>query len=129
MSCTTHFFVHDALASAKYGAQHAVRFVPACCGYPAAFTLQLDDRRTAVRVIDSKVEARDIFLEKDELPKPGGLNPLLDLIEKNYAIEIFYFPGSSLDIQNVSRCARHHREIVSFVFDGYSHVLSRASLR
>lgn len=105
----------------------SVEPVPACDRYPAAFTLQLDDRRTAVRVTDSKVEAREIFLEKDELPKPGGLNPLLDLLEKNYAIEIFYFPGSGLDIKHILRCACHQREIIVIVLDGRSRVLSRVS--
>lgn len=73
-----------------------------------AWTLKLDDKLTAVKVTDSKLTAREIFLEQDELPKPGGPNPLRDLVDKNYAVEIFYFPASSLEITDLTRCKNGH---------------------
>lgn len=69
----------------------------------AAFTLRLDDAVTAVRVTDSKVRARDLFLGKDELPKPGGSNPLREAWNGSYGIEVFYVPASSLKITNILR--------------------------
>lgn len=69
----------------------------------AAYTLKLDDSTSAVRVTDSKIRARDLFLSKDELPKPGGSNPLREAWNGGYAIEIFYLPASSLKIKNLLR--------------------------
>ena len=69
----------------------------------ADFTFQLDSKRTAIKVTDRKQRAREIFLERGQLPSEGGSNPLLDLYNDNYAVEIFYFPASSLDITNVLR--------------------------
>lgn len=70
----------------------------------AAYTFQLDDARTAVRVTDLKCHAREIFLEQGQLPgAKGGSNPLLDLWNDNYAVEIFYFPASSREITSVLR--------------------------
>lgn len=40
---------------------------------------------------------------KRQLPVEGGDNPLLDLWTENYAVEIFYFPASSLEITDVLR--------------------------
>ncbi|CAM9726790.1 unnamed protein product, partial [Choristocarpus tenellus] len=62
------------------------------------FTLQLDAKRTAIKVTNSKVSARDLFLEIDSMPAPGGPNPLRDLWSSNYAAEVFYLPASSLKI-------------------------------
>lgn len=73
------------------------------CYQMPAFTLQLDDKRTAIKVTDSKFTAREKFLEVGQLPKPGGANPLLDLWTKHYAVEIFYFAASSLEITNIAR--------------------------
>lgn len=71
---------------------------------PAAFTLQLDAARTAVRVTDHKCRAREVFLERGQFPgQGGGTNPLLDLWNNNYAVEIFYFAASSLEITNILR--------------------------
>lgn len=70
-----------------------------------AFTLQLDHDTYAIEVTDSKVRARDLFLGKDELPSPGGPNPLKEAWENNYALELFYFPSSSLklELKNIFR--------------------------
>ncbi|CAN0123298.1 unnamed protein product, partial [Ectocarpus sp. 13 AM-2016] len=65
------------------------------------FTFQLDSARTAIKVTDRKQRARETFLEKGQLPAEGSSNPLLDLWNENYAVEIFYFPSSSLEITNV----------------------------
>lgn len=45
-------------------------------------------------------------MEKGQLPGEGegSSNPLLDLWKENYAVEIFYFPASSLEITNILRC-------------------------
>lgn len=69
----------------------------------AAYTLQLDDDNKAVRVTDSKLPARDLFLGHNELPKPGGRNPLREAWNGGYAVEVFYFPASSLKITNILR--------------------------
>lgn len=69
----------------------------------SAFTLQLDRDVSAIKVSDSKVRARELFLEMDELPETGGPNPLLNLWKSTYAVEIFYFPASSLKITNIWR--------------------------
>lgn len=43
-------------------------------------------------------------MERGQFPEPGGgANPLLDLWNNNYAVEIFYFAASSLDITNALR--------------------------
>lgn len=70
-------------------------------------TFQLDAKRTAIKVTDRKQRAREIFMEKGQLPGEGGgsSNPLLELWQENYAVEIFYFPASSLEITNILRCA------------------------
>lgn len=68
-----------------------------------AYTLQLDGDNKAVRVTDSKVRARDLFLGHNELPKPGGPNPLRDAWNGGYAVEAFYFAASSLKITNLLR--------------------------
>ena len=69
---------------------------------PAAYTFQLDDARNAVRVTDLKCRARDSFLEQGQLPRPGGgNNPLMDLWNNNYSVEIYYFAASSLEITSV----------------------------
>ena len=78
------------------------------CAAPTAYTFQLDGARTPVRVTDLKCRAREVFLEEGQLPRPqagggGGRNPLLDLWNDNYAVEIFYFAASSLEITNLSR--------------------------
>lgn len=70
---------------------------------PTAHTLQLDDKRTAIKVTDSKHTARDTFLPVGQLPETAGSNPLLDLWEKHFAIEIFYFAASSLEITDIGR--------------------------
>lgn len=72
-------------------------------GVDAAYTLQLDDDNKAVRVTDSKVVARDLFLGHNELPKPGGRNPLREAWNCGYAVEMFYFAASSLKITNILR--------------------------
>lgn len=84
----------------------------------SAYTLQLDDDTHAIRITDSKVRARDVFLGKDELPKPGGPNPLREMYNKNYGLELFYLPTSSLKITNIlrwgsSRC--HVRAAIVYV--------------
>lgn len=73
-----------------------------------AYTLQLDGDNNAVRVTDSKVSARDLFLGHSELPKPGGRNPLREAWNGGYAVEIFYFPASSLKITNILRYIYTH---------------------
>eukprot|EP00752_Nemacystus_decipiens_P008514 g7603.t1 len=70
-------------------------------GVTVDLTFQLDSKRTAIKVTDRKQRAREIFLERGQLPSEGGSNPLLDLYNNNYAVEIFYFPASSLEITNV----------------------------
>eukprot|EP00903_Cladosiphon_okamuranus_P006469 g6329.t1 len=70
-------------------------------GITVDFTFQLDAKRTAIKVTDRKQRAREIFLERGQLPSEGGPNPLLDLFNDNYAVEIFYFPASSLEITNI----------------------------
>ncbi|CAN0101125.1 unnamed protein product [Pylaiella littoralis] len=70
-------------------------------GVTVDFTFQLDAQRTAIKVTDRKQRASEIFMGKGQLPVEGGDNPLLDLWEKNYAVEIFYFPASSLEITDV----------------------------
>ncbi|CAM9622675.1 unnamed protein product, partial [Ectocarpus sp. 8 AP-2014] len=70
-------------------------------GVTVDFTFQLDSARTAIKVTDRKQRARETFLEKGQLPAEGSSNPLLDLWNENYAVEIFYFPSSSLEITNV----------------------------
>eukprot|EP00904_Undaria_pinnatifida_P002573 jgi/Undpi1/12316/HiC_scaffold_5.g01992.m1 len=71
-------------------------------GVTVAITFQLDAARTAVRVTDHKCRVREIFLERGMLPgQGGGGNPLLDLWNNNYAVEIFIFAASSLNITNV----------------------------
>lgn len=66
--------------------------------------MQLDDARTAIRVTDRKCRAREIFLEPGQFPEQGGrANPLLDLWNDNYAVEMFFLPASSLDITNILR--------------------------
>lgn len=74
-----------------------------CVKNMIAFTFQLDAKRTAIKVTDRKQRARELFLERGQLPSEGGSNPLLDLFNDNYAVEIFYFPASSLEITNVLR--------------------------
>lgn len=69
----------------------------------AEYTLQLDGDVKAVRVTDSKVPARTVFLGQNELPKPGGKNPLREAWNGNYGVEIFYLPASSLKITNILR--------------------------
>lgn len=76
---------------------------PAVNVHLPAFTLQLDEDKNAIKITDSKVRARNIFLEKGQLPKPGGPNPLLDIWNNTYGVEIFYFPSSSLEITNLLR--------------------------
>lgn len=73
-----------------------------CC-VDAAYTLQLDDDNKAIRVIDSKLPARALFLGHNELPKPGGPNPLREIWNGGYGVEIFYFAASSLKITNILR--------------------------
>ncbi|CAM9282114.1 unnamed protein product, partial [Hapterophycus canaliculatus] len=70
-------------------------------GVTVAYTLQLDGDNKAIRVTDSKVRARDIFLGHNKLPKPGGPNPLKDAWDGGYAVEVFYFAASSLKITNL----------------------------
>ncbi|CAM9747545.1 unnamed protein product [Pylaiella littoralis] len=70
-------------------------------GVTVAYTLQLDGDNKAVRVTDSKLPARDLFLGHNELPKPGGRNPLREAWNGGYAVEVFYFPASSLKITNI----------------------------
>lgn len=71
-------------------------------GVTVSLTFQLDDARTAVRVIDHKCRAREIFLERGQSPgQEEGTNPLLELWDANYAVEIFYFAASSLEITDV----------------------------
>eukprot|EP00904_Undaria_pinnatifida_P002572 jgi/Undpi1/12315/HiC_scaffold_5.g01991.m1 len=71
-------------------------------GVTVSLTFQLDAARTAVRVTDHKCRAREIFLERGQLPGTGeGANPLLDLWNNNYAVEIFYFAASSLEITDI----------------------------
>lgn len=78
--------------------------IPVLSCAPAAFTFRLDAARTAVRVIDHKCRTREIFLERGQFPhQERDANPLLDLWNNNYAVEIFYFAASSLDITNVLR--------------------------
>ena len=69
----------------------------------ADFTLQLDEDNHAISVTDSKVRANDLFLGRGQLPAAGGLNPLLELWNTTFGIEIFYFAASSLEITNVLR--------------------------
>lgn len=69
----------------------------------AEYTLQLDGDVNAVRVTDSKVPTRMLFLDRNELPKPGGKNPLREAWAGGYATEMFYFPASSLKITNILR--------------------------
>ncbi len=69
----------------------------------AAYTLQLDRDNKAIRVTDSKLRARDLFIGHNQLPKPGGSNPLKEAWNGGYAVEIFYFPASSLKITNILR--------------------------
>lgn len=83
--------------------------------------------RTAVRVTDSKMTARDVFLGKDELPVEGGPNPLRELYEKNYAIEIFYFAASSLEITELTRCGAFALSFFASAF--LSVITSRARKR
>lgn len=71
--------------------------------HDAAYTLQLDGDNKAIRVTDSKVRARDLFVGHNQLPKLGGSNPLKDAWNGGYAVEIFYFPASSLKITNILR--------------------------
>lgn len=91
----------------------------------AAFTLKLDDNLSAIRVTDAKVEARTLFLGKDVLPKPGGSNPLREAWHGGYAIEIFYFAASSLNITNIFRYVRLLRKLqvcvrsLAFVIEGF----------
>lgn len=73
------------------------------CTAPAAYTLQLDNDNKAIRVTDSKVRARDLFLGHNELPKPGGPNPLKAAWSGGYAVEVFFFAASSLKITNLLR--------------------------
>ncbi|CAM9913168.1 unnamed protein product [Ectocarpus fasciculatus] len=70
-------------------------------GVAVAFTLQLDGDNKAIRVTDSKIRARDLFLGHNELPKPGGPNPLREAWNGGYAVEAFYFAASSLKITNI----------------------------
>ncbi|CAM9157892.1 unnamed protein product [Scytosiphon promiscuus] len=72
-------------------------------GVTVGITFQLDAKRTAIKVTDRKQRAREIFLEKGQLPGEGegASNPLLELWKENYAVEIFYFPASSLEITNI----------------------------
>eukprot|EP00903_Cladosiphon_okamuranus_P014134 g13135.t1 len=70
-------------------------------GVTVAYTLQLDSDNKAIRVTDSKLKARDLFLGHNELPKPGGVNPLREAWNGGYAVEVFYFPASSLKITNI----------------------------
>lgn len=76
---------------------------PPVAEMPALLTLQLDDKRTAIKLTDAKFTARENFLEMGELPKPGGANPLLDLWNEHFAVEIFCFAVSSLEITNIAR--------------------------
>eukprot|EP00904_Undaria_pinnatifida_P008489 jgi/Undpi1/4770/HiC_scaffold_18.g08123.m1 len=70
-------------------------------GVTVEYTLQLDGDLSAIRVTDSKVPARTLFLHRDEVPKAGGTNPLREAWHGGYAVEIFYFPASSLEITNL----------------------------
>ena len=63
----------------------------------------MDSDNKAIRVTDSKLKARDLFLGPDELPKPGGSNPLREAWSGGYAVEIFYFAGSGLKITRILR--------------------------
>lgn len=84
--------------------------------YPTEYTLQLDSDVNAVRVTDSKVLARTIFLDRNELPKAGGKNPLREAWNGNYAVEIFYFPASSLKITNILRCCSLEYTVYALAF-------------
>ena len=87
----------------EYPHTHVTIFTALSCS-SAAITFQLDAARTAVRVTDHKRRVREIFLERGMLPgQGGGGNPLLDLWNNNYAVEIFIFAASSLNITNVLR--------------------------
>ncbi|CAM9741720.1 unnamed protein product [Ascophyllum nodosum] len=70
-------------------------------GVTVDFTLQLDKDNHAISVTDSKVRAEDLFLGRGQLPAAGGPNPLLELWNTTFGIEIFYFAASSLEITNV----------------------------
>ncbi|CAN0224179.1 unnamed protein product [Ectocarpus sp. 6 AP-2014] len=70
-------------------------------GVIVGFTLQLDGDNKAIRVTDSKVRARDLFLGHNELPKPGGPNPLREAWNGGYAVEAFYLAASSLKVTNI----------------------------
>lgn len=70
-------------------------------GVTIAYTLHLDNDNKAVRVTDSKLRARDLFLGPNELPKPGGRNPLREAWNGGYGVEVFYFAASSLKITNI----------------------------
>lgn len=102
-TATTHVLAPQIFTAAAVIAEAA----PTCDGtfffFFAAFTLQLDNNLKAIRVTDSKVRARDLFLEKGELPQPGGANPLRDAWDGGYGVEVFYFPASSLKITNILR--------------------------
>lgn len=76
--------------------------MPSVC-VSSEYTLQLDGDVNAVRVTDSKVPTRMLFLDRNELPKPGGKNPLREAWNGGYATEMFYFPASSLKITNILR--------------------------
>ena len=71
--------------------------------HSAEYTLQLDGDTNAIRVTDSKTPARMLFLNRNEIPKPGGSNPLREAWNGGYAVEIFYWPASSLKITNILR--------------------------
>lgn len=79
--------------------------------FSAEYTLQLDGDVNAVRVTDSKVPARMLFLDRNELPKPGGKNPLREAWAGGYATEMFYFPASSLKITNILRYGSRRNKI------------------
>eukprot|EP00752_Nemacystus_decipiens_P003494 g3227.t1 len=70
-------------------------------GVTISYTLQLDGDNKAIRVTDSKLTARELFLGANELPKPGGSNPLREAWNGGYAVEIFFFAASSLKITNI----------------------------
>lgn len=55
---------------------------------------------------DSKLRARDLFLGPNELPKPGGRNPLREAWNGGYGVEVFYFAASSLKITNILRSVK-----------------------
>lgn len=44
-----------------------------------------------------------MFLDRNELPTPGGKNPLREAWNGSYGVEIFYLPASSLKITNILR--------------------------